>query len=144
MIKLESFAMPSNISLSSYQMLNNRDMFNSRDMCISPALLDFLEQTLEPFDNLIKAAQAAQSGAGVAGSGLNTSNAKASVVAMNTLSNRTMRDSQRASTSILMTDNDDDERDTDNSGDDDDRTELDQTIQFSHDGTTHDPVSLII
>jgi hypothetical protein len=54
MIKLESFAMPSNSSLSSYNMLN-RDLFNSRDMCISPALLDFLEQTLEPFDNLIKA-----------------------------------------------------------------------------------------
>ena len=54
MIKLESFAMPSNATLSSYNMLN-RDLFNSRDMCISPALLDFLEQTLEPFDNLIKA-----------------------------------------------------------------------------------------
>lgn len=49
MIKLESFVMP--------QFTMSRDLFvnSSRDMCISPALLDFLEQTMEPFD-LIKAA----------------------------------------------------------------------------------------
>jgi hypothetical protein len=48
MIKLESFVMP--------QHMVSRDIFmNSRDMCISPGLLDFLEQTLEPFD-MIKAA----------------------------------------------------------------------------------------
>ncbi len=39
-------------SYTSY--LAHKDFFNSRDMCISPALLDFLEQTLEPF-NQIKA-----------------------------------------------------------------------------------------
>jgi hypothetical protein len=51
MIKLESLVMPHTYS---HHHLVNREVFNSRDMCISPALLDFLEQTLEPFD-LIKA-----------------------------------------------------------------------------------------
>ena len=49
MIKLESFVMPQ----QTYGYVS-RDIYNSRDMCITPALLDFLEQTLEPFD-LIKA-----------------------------------------------------------------------------------------
>lgn len=117
MIKLESFAMPSNISLSSYHMIN-RDMFNSRDMCISPALLDFLEQTLEPFDHLIKAAQAAQS------SGNNTNVASSINVPLSNNSRIGLRErieSKRASSLI--------------ENEDDDRTELDQTIQFSHDGT---------
>ena len=48
MIKLESFAMPQPYT----NLFAVRDA--SRDMCISPALLDFLEQTLEPFD-IIKA-----------------------------------------------------------------------------------------
>jgi hypothetical protein len=48
MIKLESFVMP-----HSYPLINN-ELYHSRDMCLSPALLDFLEQTLEPFD-MIKA-----------------------------------------------------------------------------------------
>ena len=51
MIKLESFVMPQKAYAG---FINNRDVYNSRDMCISPALLDFLEQTLEPFD-MIKA-----------------------------------------------------------------------------------------
>jgi len=50
MIKLERFVMPQ----QSYGGYISRDTYNSRDMCITPALLDFLEQTLEPFD-LIKA-----------------------------------------------------------------------------------------
>ena len=44
MIKLESFVMPS----FTHNLLSNK----SRDMCLSPALLDFLEQSLEPFDAL--------------------------------------------------------------------------------------------
>ncbi len=45
MIKVESFVMPQNM------MMINRDLFtNTRDMVISPALLDFLEQALEPFE----------------------------------------------------------------------------------------------
>lgn len=51
MIKLESFVMPSSTYANN---MMNRDLFYSKDMIISPALLDFLEQTLEPFD-LIKA-----------------------------------------------------------------------------------------
>ena len=49
MIKIESFVMPTSFS---HHMIN-RDFFSSRDMVISPALLDFLEQTLEPL-TLIK------------------------------------------------------------------------------------------
>lgn len=49
MIKLESFAMP-----RAYNNMSAKDLYNTREMCISPALLDFLEQTLEPFD-MIKA-----------------------------------------------------------------------------------------
>lgn len=45
MIKLESFAMPTSI-----HGFNSRDLYMSRDMVLSPALLDFIEQTLEPFD----------------------------------------------------------------------------------------------
>jgi predicted transcriptional regulator len=48
LVKLESLLMPS--SYTSHMI--NRDFFNSRDMCISPALLDFLEQTLEPYDQI--------------------------------------------------------------------------------------------
>ena len=54
MIKLESFVMPHHPQQQSYPGYISRENYNSRDMCISPALLDFLEQTLEPFD-LIKA-----------------------------------------------------------------------------------------
>lgn len=44
-IKIDSFVLPSAYMLQ-------RDYFRSnKDMCISPALLDFLEQTLEPFNN---------------------------------------------------------------------------------------------
>jgi hypothetical protein len=49
MVKLESFIMPTAYTNN----LMSREFFNSRDMCISPALLDFLEQTLEPL-NIIK------------------------------------------------------------------------------------------
>ena len=117
--------MPSNISLSSYHMIN-RDMFNSRDMCISPALLDFLEQTLEPFDNLLKAAQAAQSGGGgvATASVINTSGASGGQHSMTRLGLSKERNESKRASSLL----DDDD---DNDGD---RTELDQTIQFSHDG----------
>lgn len=113
MIKLESFAMPSNISLSSYHMLN-RDMFNSRDMCISPALLDFLEQTLEPFDHLIKATQAANQSA--AASALSPN------MPMNgsRLALRGSGDLKRGSSLIV-----------DSETDDPDRTDLDETIEFS-------------
>lgn len=124
MIKLESFAMPSNISLSSYHMIN-RDMFNSRDMCISPALLDFLEQTLEPFDTLLKAAQAAQSG-GVTtntASMINTSGTSGGQHSMARLGLSKERNESKRASSLLEDDDDDDG----------DRTELDQTIQFSHD-----------
>jgi len=51
MIKLESFVMP--IFTKDYSKKQTADMIiTSRDMCISPALLDFLEQTLEPLDTL--------------------------------------------------------------------------------------------
>ncbi len=49
MIKLESFVMP-----TFTHNLMSKDIMSSRDMCISPALLDFLEQTLEPFDNIMQ------------------------------------------------------------------------------------------
>lgn len=45
MIKIESFAMPTSV-----QGFNSRELYMSRDMVLSPALLDFIEQTLEPFD----------------------------------------------------------------------------------------------
>ena len=57
MIKLESFAMPSSSSSHAYAV--KRDLLSSRDMCISPALLDFLEQTLEPFDMIRSSLDAA-------------------------------------------------------------------------------------
>lgn len=114
--------MPSNISLSSYHMIN-RDMFNSRDMCISPALLDFLEQTLEPFDNLLKAAQAAQSAGVATTSVINTSGTSGGQHSMTRLGLSKERNESKRASSLL----DDDD---DNDGD---RTELDQTIQFSHD-----------
>ena len=47
MIRLESFVMP----LYSKD-FSKKEMIISRHMCISPALLDFLEQTLEPLDTL--------------------------------------------------------------------------------------------
>ncbi len=47
MIRLESFVMP--IYPKDF---SKKEMIVSRHMCISPALLDFLEQTLEPLDTL--------------------------------------------------------------------------------------------
>lgn len=109
--------MPSHISMSSYQMLNNREMFNSRDMCISPALLDFLEQTLEPFDNLIKAAAA-----------------QAAATTSNLTTPPTMISGGGQRKSDIG----------DGSNTDADATDLDETIHFSQDGFEQNEVSDLI
>lgn len=56
MIRIESLIMP---QFSSN--LSTKELISSRDMCISPALLDFLEQTLEPFDMIRSSFETASS-----------------------------------------------------------------------------------
>ena len=101
MIKLESFVMP-------HQMISRDVFINSRDMCISPALLDFLEQAMEPFE-LIKVAlgetNAAAAATNAAAASTTTSNLaskfrdeeKAAAVNLKKKSAHTMEDRAAAS-----------------------------------------------
>ena len=54
LIRLESLVMPQFYESN----LSAKELLSSRDMCLSPALLDFLEQSLEPFD-LVRGSPAA-------------------------------------------------------------------------------------
>ncbi len=62
LIRLESLVMPQFYDSN----LSAKELLSSRDMCLSPALLDFLEQSLEPFDLVRGSPAAAAAAASVA------------------------------------------------------------------------------